>query len=124
MDIGVATPRTCTAGNDCCDSMWSEKFRHYRLALPEMAASGIHYVPLIFSCYGRVHPEAMCILENLAKRAARCIGVGDWHSLMRRTRASIGVSLARRCVAMVRACLKPLSPGALNLLLGDGLDEV
>ena len=65
----------------------------------------------------------MCILENLAKRAARCIAVGDWHSLMRRTRASIGVSLAKRYVAMVRAFFKPLSPGALNLLLGDGPDE-
>ena len=98
LDIGVATPGTCTAGNDCCDSMWSERFHHYREALPEMAGSGIHYVPLIFSCYGRAHPEAACMLENLAKRAARCIGVGDWHSMLRRTRASIGVMLVRRCV--------------------------
>ena len=29
LDIGVATPGTCTAGDDACDSMWSEKFRHY-----------------------------------------------------------------------------------------------
>ena len=103
--------------------MWAEKFHHYRNALPEMAAMGIHYVPLIFSCFGRVHAEAVCILENLAQRAARCIGVGDRRSLLRRTRASIGVILARRSVTMVRTCLQPLSPGALNLLLGDGLDE-
>ena len=88
-----------------------------------MVDNSIHYVPLIFSCYGRLHPEAIWILKNLAQRAARCIGVGDWRTLMRRTRASIRVILARRSVTMVRSCLKPLSPGALNLLFGDGLDE-
>ena len=123
LDIGVATPGTTTAGSDCCDSMWSEKFHHYRLALPEMAAHGIQYMPMIFSCYGRVHLEAVGVLKNLARRAARSIGCKDWQSLLNRTRASIGVILVRRSVAMVRACLKPLSPGALDLLLGDGLEE-
>ena len=55
LDIGVATPRTTIARADYCDSMWSEKFHHYRLALPEIVASGIHYALMIFSCYGRVH---------------------------------------------------------------------
>ena len=63
------------------------------------------------------------MLENLAKRAARGIGCRDWQSLLNRTRASIGVILVRGSVAMVRACLKPLSPGVLDLLLGDGLVE-
>ena len=89
-----------------------------------MVANGIHYVPIIFSCYGRVHPEAMGVLKTLAKGAARRIGSGDWCSLLNRTRASIIVILMRRCVAIIRSCLKPLSPGALNVLLGDGLDEV
>ena len=66
----------------------------------------------------------MRIFELLSQRAARCIGVGNSRTILRRMRASIGVVLARRSVAMVKACLKPLSPGALNLLLGDGLDDV
>ena len=79
---------------------------------------------IIFSCYGRVHPEAVRIFELLSQRVARCIGVGDSRIILRRMHAAIGVVLARRSVAMVKACLRPLSPGALNLLLGDGVDDV
>lgn len=124
MDIGIAAPGTCYAADDCCEAMRAQKFRHYQKALPEMAASGLHYVPLIFSCHGRLDLETICTFENLAQQAARCIGIGDWRSVLRRVRVCIGVILVRRHVAMVRSCLKPLSPGALNFLFGDGLEEV
>ena len=41
--------------------------QHYRHALPEMRASGLYYVPLIFSCYRRVHPEVVRIFELLSQ---------------------------------------------------------
>ena len=123
LDIGIATPGTSTVGVDACDSMWSEKIRRYRLAFLEMAAYGIHYTPMIFSCYGRVHLEVASVLVNLAKRAVRGIGCRDWQFVLNRTRASICVILVRRSVVMVRACLKSLSSGVLDLLLGDGLVE-
>ena len=45
LDVGIATPGSCTAGIDCCDSMWSEKFKHYAAVLPEMRRSGLQYCP-------------------------------------------------------------------------------
>ena len=52
LDVGIATPGTCTGGEDYCDSMWTEKMKHYESVLPEMQADGLHYVPLVFSCFG------------------------------------------------------------------------
>lgn len=68
-----------------------------------------------------MHCEAFSILSKIGLVAARKVGVVNGDSLVHRTFENIGVALIRRSVAIYRACLPPLSPEALNLLLGDGL---
>ena len=47
------------------------KMREYGPHLDELAAQNIYYRPCCFSSYGRVHPEAVALLSNIAKIAAR-----------------------------------------------------
>ena len=77
----------------------------YCAALAQLRADGVEYVPVVFSCYGRPHPDASGVLEALAQAAARRVGCVDATSLLRRTRVAIGGQLWRRVAAMVRACL-------------------
>ena len=118
LDVGISTPGSRTAGRDCCDSMWSEKMKHYKDVLEEMRQGGLHYTPLIFSCYGGVHCESRSCLSRLSISAARKVGISDSHVLFHRTFENVGVALVRRYVAMYKACLPTLSPEALNLMLG------
>ena len=123
LDIGVATPGSCAAGNNCCESMWSEKLKHYEHVLPEMRLDGLHYVPLVFSCFGRIHCEAKNMFRLISISAARKAGISNSSLLAHRTFENIGVALVRRYVAMYNTCLPPLSPETLNLMLGDGFGD-
>ena len=85
------------------------KRAHYAEHLETMAAAGLRYLPVVFSCYGRVHPESVATMQRIAQQAARHVGVADHKPLLRRAHAAIGVALCRRAAAMVRACVPPLS---------------
>ena len=62
-------------------------------------------------------------MNSISISAARKVGVSDAQTLLHRTFENVGVALVRRYVAMFKACLPSLSPGALNLMLGDGFVE-
>ena len=120
LDIGVCSPDASGAGLDCCEVMWEKKRDHYAAHLDGMARRGQRYVPLVFSCYGRAHPDTEDSLELIARQAARRMGMADHAPLLRRTRAAVGVALCRRAAAMVRACLPKLSRDSAQLLYGCG----
>ena len=105
LDIGVVSPDAVGRGDDACEAMVRSKRAKYAAVLPQLEADGVRYLPVVFSCYGRPHPEAQGVLETLAGAAARrlgCVGAGV---LLRRTRLAVGVQLWRRAAAMVRACV-------------------
>jgi len=106
LDIGVCSPEAAGAGLDCCEAMYRRKLAHYRQVLPELQASGIRYMPMVWSCHGRAHPEAMNTLQLLARTAARRKGLRDWRPLLARARCSIAVQLQKRLVAQLHACLR------------------
>jgi hypothetical protein len=99
--------------------MFVEKLAHYGDHLEDMRRRGLRYLPLIFSCYGRAHPNSSATLELIARQAARRVGIGDHTVLLRRARANIGIALWRRAYAMTKACLPRLSREALLLLYGE-----
>ena len=66
---------------------------------------GVLYRPLVWSTWGRAHSETEAILSNLAAAAARRRGLQSAQSILRRTKAAVGVHRVRRAVAMLRACL-------------------
>ena len=52
------SPDACGAGMDCCDSMFQRKRKDYWTYLHELEqVQGIAYRPLVWSIWGRAHPE-------------------------------------------------------------------
>lgn len=88
-----------------------------------MERVGLQYVPIVVSCYGRLHPDSEVALERIARQAARRLGVVDHRPLLRRARAGLAISIWRRAAARANACLQPLSRESLRLLFGDGSEE-
>ena len=78
--------------------------------LPALEAEGIEYRPLVWSCWGREHPDTTAVLTMLARHAARRRGLPSHKPLLQKTRAQVGAALARRSAAMLRAC----TPGAFQ----------
>lgn len=123
LDIAVTSPDCSGAGDDCCEAMYEKKKKKYEEFRESLAAQGICYVPLVFSAYGRMHPEAEVILNTLAMRAARRRGIMNHRAILRRVRANIGVSIWKRAANMVMACLPRLSPEEERLLGGEASDD-
>ena len=86
-----------------CAQRQSQTARQYAPFLPDPGAEGLVYRPLVWSCYGREHPDTSAVLERLARRAARRGAPGSWRLVLRRLRAGVGAALARRAAAMLRA---------------------
>ncbi len=119
LDIGICSPDACGAGADCCESMFQNKLETYGDHLEDLASRGIRYKPLVFSCFGRPHPESYDTLEIIAKQAARRHGVADFRPILRRALDHITVAIWNRAAAMAHACLPEGSPEELGLLFGE-----
>ena len=61
-------------------------------------------------------------LDRIALQAGRRQGATNYQSLLRRTKAALGVAVVTRAVAMARACLPKLDKEALQLLFAEDLD--
>jgi hypothetical protein len=120
LDIGITSPDATGAGGDCCEAMHRRKLGTYRPHFAELQEGGVVYKPLVWSAFGRAHPETTVVLEALAKQAARRRGLRDHRLVLRRARAAIGVKLVQRAVRMVRACLTEAADEDLNGLFGHG----
>lgn len=121
LDIGVTSPDRSGAGADCCEAMHRRKVQEYSPYLAEMAAAELFYRPMVWSAFGREHPQTSVTLETLARSAARRRGLRDHRLLLRRARAAIGVQLVCRAVRMTRACLETLpAEGEGADLFSDG----
>ena len=118
LDIGICSPDASGAGSDCCASMFARKREHYANHLDDMARRGLQYMPLVFSCYGRVHADSEVALEHIAKQASRRLGVVGHRPLLRRARAGIAVAIWCRAAAMARACLPKLPKECLQVTFG------
>ena len=77
----------------------------YNRFLDALAAEGVEYGPLVWSCWGGGHPDTIAALTQLAGQAARRRGFARPAHLLRQLRANVGAALARRVAAMLRACL-------------------
>ena len=124
LDIGICSPDACGAGADCCDSMHDKKIHKYREFLNGRQGDDFIYCPLVFSCYGRIHPECVSILRNLAQGAARKRGLLDFRGLLSRVHRNIGVAIWRRAVSMVRECEPRLDSSEGNTLHGNDFRSI
>ena len=99
--------------------MFQRKMDTYSDHLDALGAQGIRYKPLVFSCFGRPHPESYDTLQVIAKQAARRHGVADYRSIFHRALAHITVQIWSRAAAMVHSCMPQNSPEELALLFGE-----
>ena len=99
--------------------MWRSKRGHYAAFAEEMRASGVTYVPLVMSAYGRWHAESAVCLERMAMQAGRRLGIANHRPLLRRAAAAVGVAIWRRAVAMTRACMPRASREDLANLFAE-----
>ena len=105
LDVTVVAPLAHGAGDDPCAAAVRRKLSRYRAFFPELSAGGVRYVPLAWTYWGREGDAAAAMIVILARRAARRRGFASSAGLLRRARCSIGLALANRRAAMVRACL-------------------
>ena len=117
LDVGVASPDAARAGEDACEAMRGDKADRYAAHRAELEAEGVTYRPLVWSTYGRPHPETTELLAALAASASRRLGVGDGRALLQRTRGAVALQLRRRAACMVHACLPRLGNEEAEALL-------
>ena len=120
LDIGISSPDASGAGQDCCDAMFARKLREYGSWLGEMESEGVTYRPMVWSAFGREHPEISAMLEAMAVQAARRRGLRDHRVILRRARCAIGVRLATRAARMILCCAPGLAEEEVAALFGSG----
>ena len=80
------------------------KKAYYARFLDELRRGGVTYLPVVWSAYGRPHPDATRVLLTLARNTARRRGMQDFRGMARRSAARIAAALWRRAANMVLAC--------------------
>ena len=120
LDIGVTSPDAAGAGDDCCDAMQRRKRKQYQRHLHELeVVQDTAYRPMVWSAFGRAHPDAQVMLAAMAAQAARRRGLRDQRLILRRVCGAIGVALVRRSVHMVLACTPHLDAEEERALFGS-----
>ena len=119
LDIGITSPDASGAGDDCCEAMFKRKRKDYKAYLEELEEHrDVIYKPMIWSTWGRAHPETQVMLESMAIIAARRRRLRDHRLILRRVKCAIGVQLARRAARMMFSCLPQLSDEEVSTLFG------
>ena len=65
------------------------KHARYASHSAELERANVRYEPIVWSCFGRPHPQTLVLMKALAKRAARRRGLSDPQQLVRRSCAKI-----------------------------------
>ena len=77
--------------------------------IAELAQSGISYMPIVASCFGRRSGAFSSLLKVAASKAARLRGASSFNLRLRRWHLHIGVAVMRRAANLAMRCL----PGGL-----------
>ena len=123
LDVGIANPAAWTAGDDACVSMVQKKMHDYGAYLDELAEDGIAYKPVVWTCWGRPHVDAVGAVRSMAQAAARRHGALRPRDLERRAGAAIGVQIWKRAARMVDACRPCLCADEASLVLPAAVAE-
>ena len=70
MDVCVGSPHASCAAGDAAEAAFQRKLRRYRVEIPQLAAAGIVFRPLVWTSTGRPHPAAVRALCYAAEQAA------------------------------------------------------
>ena len=108
MYVCIASSSAAIARGDAAEAGFRRKLRHYRQLLPELAAAGVVYRPLVWTADGRPHPAVQRTLAYAAQLAANKAGQAESpKDFVQRWQHEIGIAILRRRAAMARAVLPP-----------------
>ena len=105
VDVGVICPTAAGAGLDCVVTMHDRKLAAMAVHQAALSAASVEYQPFAVSCWGRLHPAALGMLTNAAKRLARRKGFASHAGILQSMRARITTALMRRAAKMLLQCL-------------------
>ena len=105
LDVGVPMPTGADGDADAAQLYLNAKLSKYSRHLAAMQSNGITYKPIIWTAWGRAHPDAISALQSLAIKAARRRGLISASSMMAETRLNIALELQARAARMVMACM-------------------
>ena len=71
LDVSICCPHASEAGVDCTQSRVQAKLEHYGPHLAALLRQNISYTPIVWSAYGRPHPDTLTVLRSLSKSIAR-----------------------------------------------------
>ena len=117
LDVGIANPEARTAGVDAAASMVRRKREDYAAYVDELADDDIEYRPVVWTCWGRPHVDALTTLRGMASAAARKHGAVSPEEIFRRANRAVGTQIWKRAARMVLACLPPMAADDLDKML-------
>ena len=104
LDIGICSPDAQNAGDDCTQTMLDRKKNYYAPYANSLDRQNIRYQPLIWSSFGRPHPQTTTYLRTLSKTIARrrgCLGAGAVYAGLHK---AISIEIWRRASKQVMSC--------------------
>ena len=110
LDVSICSPHASEAGADCTQSRVQAKLQHYGSHLDSLLRQNISYSPVVWSAYGRPHPDTLAVLRSLSKSIARKRNDASAEVVFHRLHSSITLEIWRRTARQVRACWPTTAP--------------
>ena len=110
LDVSICSPHASEAGADCTQSRVQAKHQYYGPHLDSLLRQNISYCPVVWSAYGRPHPDTLAVLRSLSKSIARKRNVASAEVVFHRLHSSITLEIWRRTARQVRACWPTTAP--------------
>ena len=103
-DLRPADILTSAAGTDCTQSRVEAKLEYYGTHLAALLRQNISYTPIVWSAYGRPHPDTLTVLRSLSKSIARKRNIASAEVVFHRLQSSITLEIWRRSARQIRTC--------------------
>ena len=107
-------PTAADAGADATDRYRQLKLQKYSRYEAELRDQGIAYAPLIWTAWGRQHPDVTATMKALAARAARRKGLIARGDILAASRLDVSLALQARAARMVMRCHRAADDGGAD----------
>ena len=104
LDVSICSPHALEAGTDCTQSRVEAKLEYYGPHLAALLRQNISYTPIVWSAYGRPHPDTLTVLRSLSKSIARKRNIASAEVVFHRLHSSITLEIWRRRARQIRTC--------------------
>ena len=105
LDVGVTTPVPADGSHDAAERYKTAKLAKYHAYAETMRRQGIKYVPLIWTFWGRPHPDVLQTFKKMATKASRRRGLVSPTAILRETLRNCNLEIMARAGKMVLACI-------------------